>query len=272
MRIALTADNPFGPGRLGFAWEHVPPRTRAHLDFGCHNGHFLDGLRTKGIARLVGIDCCGEAIEEGHRKRPHLELIHSRNTTPLPFAGAAFDSVSLLDVLEHVYEQPQLLAELARVLRPGGALIVTVPRQYALSFLDLGNLKFRFPRLHRGFYSLRHGREAYRRRYLENPDGLMGDVSARKRWHEHFRPARLESLLAEQGLSVKEWDGSGFWARLVSPLLLPVRGLGAARAVEQRILRWDTARFSSMNLYCVATKAEVVIAANDGDASRGNCR
>ncbi len=46
----------------------------------------------------------------------------------LPFADGAFDRVVAAEVLEHVADDGAVLAELARVLRPGGMLAVTVPR------------------------------------------------------------------------------------------------------------------------------------------------
>ena len=46
----------------------------------------------------------------------------------LPFADGAFDRVIAAEVLEHVLEDAAAVAELARVLRPGGTLAVTVPR------------------------------------------------------------------------------------------------------------------------------------------------
>ena len=44
-----------------------------------------------------------------------------------PFAGGAFDGVVMSHVLEHVREQARVLAEAARVVRPGGWIEVTVP-------------------------------------------------------------------------------------------------------------------------------------------------
>ncbi|MFZ1987940.1 MAG: class I SAM-dependent methyltransferase [Minisyncoccia bacterium] len=46
---------------------------------------------------------------------------------PLPFADASYDSVLLINVLEHVFEYRRLLSECARVLRPGGTLVIVVP-------------------------------------------------------------------------------------------------------------------------------------------------
>lgn len=48
----------------------------------------------------------------------------------LPFAAGSFDTVLLADVLEHLAEPTRLLAELARVLAPGGKLLVMVPFLY----------------------------------------------------------------------------------------------------------------------------------------------
>lgn len=46
---------------------------------------------------------------------------------PLPIESARFDNVLSLNTLEHVYEDRQLLAEMLRVLKPGGRFILTVP-------------------------------------------------------------------------------------------------------------------------------------------------
>jgi SAM-dependent methyltransferase len=48
----------------------------------------------------------------------------------LPFADRSFDRVIAAEVLEHVPDDRAVMAELARVLRPGGRLAVTVPRWY----------------------------------------------------------------------------------------------------------------------------------------------
>ena len=47
--------------------------------------------------------------------------------TPLPITSGAYDHVLLINVLEHVYEYRQLLAEAYRVVRPGGTVTVVVP-------------------------------------------------------------------------------------------------------------------------------------------------
>lgn len=254
METPLHPDNPFGPSRKGFAWEHVPVGRACHLDFGCGDGRFLETLKVKGFRRLIGIDAAREAIEAGRREHPGLELIHRREFVPLPFADREIDSLSLLDVLEHVVDQKGLLGEFHRVLKDDGVLIVTVPGQHLFSCLDLGNLKFRFPRLHRRFYLLRHSREDYEHRYVANPDGLIGDISAEKRWHEHFSRKALAGLLAQAGFQVSLFDGSGFFMRVIAPAYHLTRRIGPICRQIERLQRRDHLRYSSANLFCVARK------------------
>ena len=56
MHTKINLHNPHGYNRWGFAWEHVPKGEAAHLDFGCHDGAFLNTLKDKKIGRLVGVD------------------------------------------------------------------------------------------------------------------------------------------------------------------------------------------------------------------------
>ena len=254
VRTRKSVENPYGHDRYAFAWEHVPCDTAAHLDFGCAEGDFLDSLRPKGIRRLVGVDASRAAIESGRRRFPSLELVHLTQTVPLPFEDQSFSCISVLDVIEHVDKQTEVLDEINRVARDDALLIVTVPRQYILSFLDMGNFKFRFPRLHRWFYCLRHSQQEYDRHYVTNPDGLIGDISAQKAWHEHFSPQKLEALLRKSGFVPVNFDGSGFFMRglvLAEPF---VRWFSPMRPVITQLKRRDNQYFASMNLFCVARK------------------
>lgn len=54
------------------------------------------------------------------------------NASQLPFVESSFDSLLLLDVLEHVAEPESALREALRVLRPGGCILLTIPFAYPL--------------------------------------------------------------------------------------------------------------------------------------------
>ena len=258
MHTKISPDNPYRYNRWCFAWEYVPAGAAAHLDFGCNKGEFLNKLKDKKVGRLVGVDVSEEAVRQGQELFPELEIIKIDEARSLPFDDAAFDSITILDVLEHVYEQAELLAELNRVLKDGGKLVVTVPGRHLFSFLDIGNLKFRFPRLHRWYYCLKHSREEYEYRYVSNPDGLIGDVSAKRRWHEHFSRPKLQKLLTGAGFNVIDFDGTGFFSRVIGNVGYFLKWLKPAHRALAKLQSFDNRLFESTNLFCVAKKSRNV--------------
>ncbi len=211
-------------------------------------------LKSKNIKHLMGVDVSREAVTRADKAFGALEIIHLKNALPLPFPDGMFSSITLMDVLEHVDDQEPLLRELHRVIQGNGMLIVTVPGRHLFSFLDMGNLKFRFPRLHRWYYCRRHSRAQYERRYVANPDGLIGDVSARKRWHEHFSRDRLQMLLNYNGWAVTEFGGTGLFVRVLKMADLLLGRIRPLHAGLGKLMAWDARLFKSANLFCVARK------------------
>jgi SAM-dependent methyltransferase len=59
-----------------------------------------------------------------------------------PFPDECFDIVCLMEVLEHVYDPPQALVEIYRVLKPGGVLIFSVPFVFPLHDLPFDYFRF----------------------------------------------------------------------------------------------------------------------------------
>ncbi len=100
------------------------PPTRV-LDIGCGTGQNLLELRNRGFDRVVGLDISPAAIEYA-RVRGQQRLVRA-DGMQLPFADRAFDLVLALDLLEHLRDDRRALIEVARVLAPGGRLIVFTP-------------------------------------------------------------------------------------------------------------------------------------------------
>lgn len=88
------------------------------LDVGCGNGAFVN----EAIAQ--GIDAWGQDLAE----QPAGPRIYAGDLEALCFPAARFDVVTAHDVLEHVPSPRAFLREIARILRPGGRLLVDFPR------------------------------------------------------------------------------------------------------------------------------------------------
>jgi SAM-dependent methyltransferase len=107
-------------GRLG-------PTPRL-LDVGCGTGGTMDRLRTLG--EVWGLDMEPLALELC-RERGHTNLTLA-SATDMPYPNNYFDAIVALDVLEHIEDHVSATQEIARVLKPGGTLVVTVPAYQSL--------------------------------------------------------------------------------------------------------------------------------------------
>lgn len=93
------------------------------LDGGCGAGALLAELATRGKA--YGADISESAIRITRTRGLH-NLVQC-DIQRAAFASETFDAILLCDVLEHVPDDNQAIAEAARMLKPGGLLIMTLP-------------------------------------------------------------------------------------------------------------------------------------------------
>ena len=109
--------------------DSLPLPTPAEvLDAGCGSGRTMQELEAYGTVRGIELD---EAAAEMARARGHGDVAIGR-LEQLPWPDATFDLITSLDVIEHTPDDREALAELRRVCRPGGWLLVTVPAHQAL--------------------------------------------------------------------------------------------------------------------------------------------
>jgi len=118
------------------------PHNAAILEVGCSAGPLLLQLQQAGYTNLAGIDISEKAITLGQKRG--LQSISIMDGAKLDFSDAAFDLVIASDVLEHIADEAKAMQEWARVLKPGGSMIVFVPAfQHLWSGHDIINHHFR---------------------------------------------------------------------------------------------------------------------------------
>lgn len=103
----------------------VPQRARTLLDVGCGTGLVTERLVRPGL-RVFGVDAAPGMLRVAEQRMgPALVLGDCQR---LPFADASVDAVSAVWLLHLLPDAPAVVAECARVLRPGGVFVTTVDK------------------------------------------------------------------------------------------------------------------------------------------------
>jgi ubiquinone/menaquinone biosynthesis C-methylase UbiE len=109
---------------------------RRILDAGCGSGPIAAALRDRG-AEVSGFDSSAGMLEVARRRLgPGADLRLADLAGPLPFPDGAFDDVIAALVLHYLEDWAEPLAELRRVLVPGGRLIAAVDHPFAIELLS----------------------------------------------------------------------------------------------------------------------------------------
>jgi 2-polyprenyl-6-hydroxyphenyl methylase / 3-demethylubiquinone-9 3-methyltransferase len=168
--------------RVGFYLQQLGDLGgRRVLDAGCGGGLVARELAAAG-AEVVGVDRSLGSLGVARRAAGSIGSFAPAQgrLERLPFAGGAFDAVVAADVLEHVPDLPAAVAELARVLAPGGSFV--------------------FDTVNRTFWSWFTGVFGLERVLRMVPRGTHD-------WRLFIRPAELDRLLRRSGLEPVEVTG-----------------------------------------------------------------
>ncbi|MEE8422195.1 MAG: methyltransferase domain-containing protein [Dehalococcoidia bacterium] len=188
------------------------------LDIGCGEGrHSFEAYR-RGASLVVALDLDAEALAStgrmframraGGEARGRAAAVRG-DANRLPFPDASFDRVICSETLEHIHTDRVAIKELARVLRPGGRLGVSVPRHFPEQICW-----------------------ALSRDYRETPGGHV----------RIYRASQLERAIAATGLrSVGRHHAHAlhspyWWVRCIAGA--PEDGAWLSRQYE-RVLVWD---------------------------------
>jgi SAM-dependent methyltransferase len=117
-----------GPEREVLFRRYVGGPGRRVLDLGCRDGALTQAYLAGN--EIVGMDADQDALAEAARLG--IETRWADLDQPLDLPDASFDVAVAGELLEHLRDPDQLVAEIGRVLRPGGTFVASVPNAYRL--------------------------------------------------------------------------------------------------------------------------------------------
>ncbi|MCR9105444.1 MAG: class I SAM-dependent methyltransferase [Gammaproteobacteria bacterium] len=109
------------------------------LDLGCGEGRHVISAYVEGDVHAIGVDLSLDDLKAAKAKFAEFDEPENRNKSfglstanalQLPFADDTFDKIICSEVLEHIPEYEGALAEIERVLKPGGLFCASVPRRW----------------------------------------------------------------------------------------------------------------------------------------------
>lgn len=100
---------------------------RAVLDAGCGEGYGTRML-AETADRVVGVDIVGAVVAHARSAYPDITFVQA-DLCDLPFPDGDVDLAVSLQVIEHLPDIPRFVAEMARILRPGGEFVCATPNR-----------------------------------------------------------------------------------------------------------------------------------------------
>lgn len=204
----------FNPARVGYfkrkllAELNIDPQGRTALDVGCGGGILSEEIARLGFA-VTGIDPAGPSLRmaAGHAQAGGLRIAYEQGSgEAIPFRNDSFDVVFCCDVLEHVRDVAKVVAEISRVLKPGGVFCYGTLNRTFLSKLVAINIAQVW------------------KRWAMAPPSLHA-------WRMFIKPDELKSLLGRHGLEWREHRGLG-------PNVSPLKFLGLLRQRARGLLTY----------------------------------
>ena len=182
----------FNPARVGyfkrklFTELNVDPQGKSALEVGCGGGILCEEIARMGFA-ATGIDPAAHSlrIAADHARAVGLRITYERGSgEAIPYRDSCFDIVFCCDVLEHVRDVAKVIAEISRVLKPGGVFCYDTLNRTFLSRLVAINIA-----------------QVWKRWAMAPPHLHV--------WEMFIKPKELKSLLGQHGLEWKEHRGLG---------------------------------------------------------------
>lgn len=144
-------EDKYGAGTPGYS-EHfirfisqwlpkcAPERPRV-IDVGCGDGYFSHQLARLG-AQVTGMDLSPAGLAKARSRTPEGTFLEHDLSQPFPVPDGSFDAAWCSEVLEHLFAPLKTLEHIARVVRPGGLVLLTVPYHDRLKNVAIALFEF----------------------------------------------------------------------------------------------------------------------------------
>lgn len=203
------------------------------LDIGCGSGVYMEELLAMGFD-VTGVDLSAEMLATCRKRFEGRDNVHlcQADVEHLPFPDGQFDLVVCVGVLGYLLSDEQALAEIRRVIKPGGFLLLNLTNMYSLSDADFV--------LRRKIRSLLRPSGPDPIRDASPPYALQSEWMLKHRGYffKAYDLRTYERMLRERGLHRADAMTYGFEFRVLRRLpLIPRRWLDGLELALERLIR-----------------------------------
>ncbi len=192
----------------------IDPRGLRVLDLGCGGGHNGAMLKKAGAREVVGVELDAAAAAEARKRLDRVCECDLAHLDPAELGDDPFDAILASDVLEHLTNAEEVLARGVTRLRPGGAVVLSLPN-VASVFVMAQLLTKSWPRRRSGIFDRTHVRWFGKRDMVRLLEGAGLEVLRVEPYFTRYPAIRLASL------TLSLYVFRDFWARQF--LLLAVK-------------------------------------------------
>jgi SAM-dependent methyltransferase len=120
----------------------LPTKNSTVLDFGCGDGRYIEEFLKINPYKILGADISPYAIREAKKKFPKANFHVVSEEKKLPFNNESIDFILAADVIEHLFDVPNFLSEMNRILKKSGKIFISTPYHGTIKNLIIALIGF----------------------------------------------------------------------------------------------------------------------------------
>lgn len=164
------------------------------LDLGCGGGHNGEMLKKAGASEVVGVERDPGAAAQARERLDRVVECDLAELDPAELGERPFDAILASDVLEHLYDAEGVLARAVGTLRPGGAVVLSLPNvSNVYVFATL--LAKTWPRRGSGIFDRTHVRWFAKRDMVRLLEGAGLEVRRVEPYFTRYRAIKAAALV-----------------------------------------------------------------------------